>query len=198
MLASSIALSVRSRAVLGNASPSTACEYDVSASVIAWPGESCHIEPIDSKPGPIESEEGISCPAIQKNAKCFRIWQGDDESSEPNHEPRDTTPYKARPIRQAPEQQTLAVGARSISLRWPDRMQHAVFFSDEECHGAGAGRPEFTWHVERLEAQVAQCESPPAGLFRSVEFMKQGDYDAFSRKMRGQDGQVTKAPWKGI
>lgn len=43
-------------------------------------------------------------------------------------ESQDTTPYKDRPVRQAPEQQTRIAGARSVSLRWPDGMQHAVFF----------------------------------------------------------------------
>lgn len=144
VLASSIVLSVRSRAIPENASSPTTCKYDVSAPVTAWLGESCHLDPMNSRQHLPDSEQGVSCHALQQNRKCFPIWQDGDESSELNHESRDATSYKARPIRQIPEQQTLAVGARSISLQWPEKMQHAVFFTDKECHGAGVGRPEFT------------------------------------------------------
>ncbi|KAL8946191.1 MAG: hypothetical protein Q9222_007382 [Ikaeria aurantiellina] len=175
------------------------CINDPSAPVIAWPGESCHLDPTGSDLTLSTSEEGIiSCSPVQHNAKCFPIWQTGDDSMEAQTDSRDPTPYKAKPIRQAPEQQTLSSGARSIGLRWPNDMQHAVFYTDQACHNVDTGRPEVTWHVERFGSQVAQCESPPAGLFRSVEFMGSEEYEAFSRKMRGQDGTDTKAKWKGV
>ena len=143
------------------------------------------------------SQQGFSCSALPQNPRCFPISQPESAPSDPEIEPRDEIPYKSRPIRQAPIQQTLASGPRSITLRWPDEMQHAVFFTDQSCHEE-IGRPEVTWHVERLGIGAAQCESPPAGLFKSVEFMKPGEYEAFSRKMREQDGTEARARWRGI
>ncbi|KAL8721463.1 MAG: hypothetical protein Q9225_001875 [Loekoesia sp. 1 TL-2023] len=191
LLALSLLYLVQSRALPSKAQSSESCIYDASAPVIAWPGDACHLELAGSELTLAESEQGLSCPAIQQNSKCFPIWQAGDDTSDVDLEPRYVTPYKNKPIRQAPEQQTLAAGARSISLRWPDEMQHAVFYTDKACHDVRVGRPEFTWHVERFATQIAQCESPPAGLFKSVEFMNQGEYEAFSRKMRGQDREVT-------
>lgn len=76
-------------------------------------------------------------------------------------------------------------------------MQHAVFFTNGACRDA-RGRLEFTWHVERLGTQTAQCESLPAGLFKLVEYMAPSEYETFSRKMREHDGAVAEARWRGI
>ncbi|KAL8995608.1 MAG: hypothetical protein Q9169_004682 [Polycauliona sp. 2 TL-2023] len=133
--------------------------------------------------------------------KCFPISHPDDDMLSADAPVSEASPYKEKPIRQAQEQQLLVRGARSISLRWPDEMQHAVFFTDGVCNAIQTGRPEFTWHVERLGTHIAQCESPPAGLFRSVEFMTPKEYAAFSRRMRSPDGEMAKAqsfsrqPW---
>ncbi|KAL8763979.1 MAG: hypothetical protein Q9194_007215 [Teloschistes cf. exilis] len=84
------------------------------------------------------------------------------------------------------------------ALRWPDGIQHAVFYTDDVCHNVQVGRPEFTWHVERLGTQAVQCESPPAGLFKSVEFMEAEEYEEFSKRMRGQDAPGSEARWRSI
>ncbi|KAL8731062.1 MAG: hypothetical protein Q9181_004449 [Wetmoreana brouardii] len=202
----------QSRVIQNRARQSLTCTYDALAPVIAWPEESWYERPKGkrhcgrltnlyshlesaSTDSPVQtSEQGLSCPAVSHNSRCFPIWQSSNEPSDSALEPRDLTPYKVRPVRQAPIQQTFALGPRSITLRWPDDMQHAVFFTDETCHDVQVGRPEFTWHVERLGIQIAQCESPPAGLFRSVEFMRSEEYEAFSRRMRRQDGLSTNLP----
>ncbi|KAL9577954.1 MAG: hypothetical protein Q9203_007270 [Teloschistes exilis] len=157
-----------------------------------------HIDSTSSDLAPVSAEAGMSCPAVSHNSKCFPIWQRDAESFDSAFGSRDETPYKTRPIRQAPVQQTLTLGPRSISLRWPDGIQHAVFYTDDVCHNVQVGRPEFTWHVERLGTQAVQCESPPAGLFKSVEFMEAEEYEEFSKRMRGQDAPGSKARWRSI
>ncbi|KAI4157535.1 MAG: hypothetical protein LQ342_008203 [Letrouitia transgressa] len=180
-----------------------ACSSDSSAQnpVIAWPGNACGEDPDDTIIGSSLKElkdKPLSCTSTPHNTKCFPIALHSQSSYNTKLELRDTKAYKNRPIRQAPEQQILGDGARSISLRWPDEMRHAVFFTDEACHDVQSGRPEFTWHVQRTRTQVAQCESPPAGLFKSVEFMRQEEYEIFSRRMRGQDEGVEKTKWRGV
>lgn len=197
--------------------PAASCSHDVSAPVVAWVGDSwyciiiplelrstdrflshLHLDPTGSHLQAADFEHGISCLAAPHNTKCFPISNSDGSSLDSTLRETEVQKYKEKPIRQAPEQQILSSGPRSITLRWPDAMQHALFFTDEVCHDIEAGRPEFTWHVERLQTQVAQCESPPAGLFKSVEFMSQWDYDAFSSRMRRQDGEKSRTPWRGI
>lgn len=157
-----------------------------------------HLETIGSELSLPKLKQGHSCPATSHSTKCFPIWQPDDAPSVKGLRQRKVTPYKAKPIRQAPEQQTVIAGPRSVSLRWPDEMQHAVFFTDDACNDMQKGRPEYSWHVERFETQVVHCESPPAGLFRSVEYMRQEEYEAFSRRMRGQVDDATKIKWRGL
>lgn len=41
-------------------------------------------------------------------------------------------------------------------LRWPDGMQHAVFFVDAGCKVVGSGESE-GWHVERLGTTREGC-----------------------------------------
>ncbi|KAL8746364.1 MAG: hypothetical protein Q9190_001606 [Brigantiaea leucoxantha] len=195
-----------------------ACSSDASSQkpVIAWPGNTWFI---DYTPGLdymdtngencSQREQGhadaqspkshpLSCSSTPQNTKCYPISKHQAPLEETDLELQDTDSYKNRPVRQAPEQQILSTGARSISLRWPEGMQHAVFFTDEACHSVGSGRPEYTWHVQRIDQQAVQCESPPAGLFKSVEFMRQHEYDTFSRRMRGQVDGFKKARWRDL
>ncbi|KAL8937049.1 MAG: hypothetical protein Q9211_003887 [Gyalolechia sp. 1 TL-2023] len=182
-----------------------------------WPGEWCHLGPMVPEPVLPESDQGLSCPAVQQNMKCFPIWQGGDRSSEANHEQRDeldqslfdgqircNTPYSLRtknamalgwgdqnlPVRQFLED-PLPEAPHTTFCKKCLRPVHAF---DEEMLTLKPAEG----HVERFETQIVQCESPPAGLFKSVEFMKQGEYDAFSRRMRRQDGQASESPWRGI
>lgn len=157
-----------------------------------------HLDPSAYHLPSIANEHGTSCLALPEHPKCFPITQFDHGSTSADPDTPEVAPYKDKPIRQVIKQQPLVSGARSIMLRWPDGMQHAVFFTDQVCHDVQTGRPEFTWHVERLGVQPAQCENPPAGLFRSVEFMNLEKYNAFSRRMRGQEGGATKAWWRGM
>ncbi|KAI4208438.1 MAG: hypothetical protein LQ349_009722, partial [Xanthoria aureola] len=180
--------------------PAASCSHDVSAPIVAWVGDSCHLhlDPTGSHLQAADFEHGISCLAAPYNTKGFPISSSDGSSLDSALTEIEVPKYKERPIRQAQEQQILSSGPRSITLRWPDPTQHALFFIDEVCHHIEAGRPEFTWHVEGLQTQVAPCESPPAGLFRSVEFLNQWDYDVFSSRMRRQDGETSRTRWRGI
>ncbi|KAL8725265.1 MAG: hypothetical protein Q9166_007467 [cf. Caloplaca sp. 2 TL-2023] len=181
----------QARAIRNTNHQIASCTHDVTASVVAWPVTLIQQAPV--YPYPDQNTASVVVHFHKTpNASLYHILvMLDGESDLP-----ELSSYKDKLIRQAQEQQILNSGARSVT--WPDEMQYTVFFTDEVCHGIQTGRPEFTWHVERFGVQIAQCESSPTGLFRSVEFMTPEEYDAFSRRMRGQDGETINAQWRGI
>jgi hypothetical protein len=85
-----------------------------------------------------------------------------------------------------------------VTLSWPDGMKHAIFFTDDACQELSIRRPGVSWHVERHETQSKQCEDFPEGLFKSIEFMRQDEYEIFSKRMQGEDDGVGGATWRGI
>ncbi len=107
--------------------------------------------------------------------------------------------YKTQPfLRTSTVQVSLGFQALSVTLSWPDGMKHAIFFTDDACQELSIRRPGVSWHVERHETQSKQCEDFPEGLFKSIEFMRQDEYEIFSKRMQGEDDGVGGATWRGI
>lgn len=143
----------------------------------------------------------LSCPRHPNNSKCYPIWEtelSDEEKSE-SRDPSSLLDYKIQPIlRTSSQHPFLGFKVRSVTLSWPDGMKHAIFFTDDSCQELSIRRPDVLWHVERYETQSKQCQSIPEGLFKSIEFMRQDEYEIFMKRMQGKDDGIGGASWRGI
>ena len=137
----------------------------------------------------------LSCPPAGPESWCYPIWENEQSTSGVKLELRSADEkYKSEPIRRFPKQHEMpGFKARSVTLEWPGEAMHAVFYPGEDCPDVSKGRPGVTWHVERGRKTSNSCESPPAGLFKSVRFMKREEYDEFSRAMRQEGGGSDRA-----
>ena len=63
---------------------------------------------------------------------------------------------------------------------------HAVFYTDEECGSVNTILPEAAWHVERKGEE--QCEKAVGGVFRSIEFMGEGNWKKFKAGLISKGG----------
>lgn len=78
-------------------------------------------------------------------------------------------------------------------------MKHAVFYNDNECQEFHQGLvPEVAWHIERHETQREHCGLLLEGSFKSVEFMRQDEYEIFFNRLQGKDDGVGQVSWRGI
>ena len=89
--------------------------------------------------------------------------------------------------------------AGSVNLAWPDRMKHAIFYTDDACKEVDDEGEEKIWHVERQGTRREQCASGfEAGQFASVEFMRQDEWEVWDRRRRGVDDGVSVWGWSGL
>ena len=67
-----------------------------------------------------------------------------------------------------------AYNAKSVTLKWPDRMRHAVFYTDDRCQVTDAESGEIVgWHVEREGLRGEDCVGvEQQGWWGSVELMR--------------------------
>ena len=121
-----------------------------------------------------------------------------DEKTEAR-DPSSLLNYKTQPLlRTSTQQVPIQFNARSVTLSWPDGMRHAIFFADDACQELSIRRPDTSWHVERHETASKHCETFPEAVFKSIEFMRQDEYEIFSKRLQGQDDGVGGASWRGI
>ena len=87
--------------------------------------------------------------------------------------------------------------ASSVTLRWPDAMQHAIFYTDAGCESIAEAEMEATWHVERLGTTSEQCVNVPQGRWRSIEFMRGDEWVFWQKRRIGEENGVGWG-WRGV
>ena len=98
---------------------------------------------------------------------------------------------------QAQEHAALGSDALSVTLRWPDAMQHAIFYFDAGCKSIAEAEIEATWHVERVGTTGEQCVSVPQGKWKSIEFMRGDEWFFWERRRKGEVDGVGWG-WRGV
>lgn len=156
----------------------------------------------------------LSCPPTKLNTKCFPIWEESSDSSATHWEelngPKFSTDQqqdtqselrrRRRIISTDPSSPIPTTGyeARSVNLKWPDRMMHAIFYIDAGCQDIDDIQAENTWHVEREGTRREQCVGLGAGQWASVEFMRQDEWEVFERRRKGLDDGISGWGWRGL
>ena len=188
-----------------SSSPPNTCLHDRSSefSVTAYPGNSCAgdvlnlIELLPKTPYP------LSCPSTPRNKKCFPISETISTAADPATRPskwadlsdqsalsewrkmelrsRDSSSSRRRRRSPSSSPTTTRYKARSVSLKWPDEMTHAVFYVDEGCEYVDDWRQGEVSYVARQDEVVEQCVKIwNEGVWGSVEFMSECEWEAWS------------------
>lgn len=156
----------------------------------------------------------LSCPPTKLNTKCFPIWEESSDSSavhweelngplHHSYQQREALPelrHRRRYISDDPSAPATSTGyqARSVNLKWPDRMMHAIFYLDAGCQDLDDTRAENVWHVKREGTRREQCFGLGEGQWASVEFMRQDEWEIFDRRRKGMDDGVGGWGWRGL
>ncbi|KAL2047691.1 hypothetical protein N7G274_000733 [Stereocaulon virgatum] len=193
----------------------TTCAHNeyTDLAVVAWPGDSCAAAARNlPETTSTTTAYPLSCPPLIANSKCFPITEplavpdtpdsGSESSPDPNPNPDPDPEAQAqlelrRRTHDPAAPSPTAYVARSVSLKWPDRMTHALFFDDRECQTMDTG--VHAWHVERAGLRAEQCVdlSELEGRFGSVEFMRREEWEVWTERRRGRDGDGGWG-WKGL
>lgn len=148
----------------------------------------------------------LSCPATSLNTKCFPITE------DPSHWEEILSPFivdsehdqqvqlelrRAKKRSTTPNSTPSAYNARSVTLKWPDRMRHAVFYTDDRCQITDTENGEIVgWHVEREGLRGEECVGvEQQGRWGSVEFMREDEWAVWDRRRRGVDDGVGSGGW---
>ena len=84
-----------------------------------------------------------------------------------------------------------------MTLKWPDRMTHAVFYTDDRCQITDTESGEIVgWHVEREGLRGEECvRVEQQAKWGSVEFMREDEWAVWDRRRRGMDDGVGSGGW---
>ena len=186
--------------------PPKTCVHDRSSefSVTAYPGSSCAGDVLNLIELPPKTPYPLSCPSTPRNNKCFPITETISTAPNPATAPskwvdlseqsalsewrktelrsrESSSSRRRRRISPSSSPTTTKYKARSVSLRWPDEMTHAVFYVDEGCEYVDDWRQGEVSHVARRDGKGEQCVKIwNEGVWGSVEFMRDGVWDAWS------------------
>ncbi|KAM0800227.1 hypothetical protein BDR22DRAFT_908707 [Usnea florida] len=192
-------------------SSSLTCLHDRSSefSVTAYPGSSCAADVLNLIELSPKTPYPLSCPSTPRNNKCFPITEKLSTAADPATLPSkwaDLSDQEALPEWQQQELRrklspssrrrqrsgslpssssptTINYKARSVSLRWPDEMTHAVFFLDDGCEYLDDWRQGEVSHVARRTGSGEQCVAVGLGGFwGSVEFMREEEWVAWRER----------------
>ena len=148
----------------------------------------------------------LSCPATSLNTKCFPITEDPlhwEDIFSPSLFDSERDPQVQLELRRTRKRNTItgskpsAYNARSVTLKWPDRMRHAVFYMDDRCQVTDTGSGESVrWHIEREGLRSEDCVGfEQEGRWGSVEFMREDEWAVWDRRRRGVDDGSASGGW---
>ena len=148
----------------------------------------------------------LSCPATSLNTKCFPItedpsqWEGTLSPSLFDSDHDQQVQLELRRLRRRntiPDSPPSAYNPRSVTLKWPDRMRHAVFYTDDRCQVTDTGSGGIVgWHVEREGLRSEECVAvKQEGRWGSVEFMREEEWAVWDKRRRGVNDGIGSRRW---